>query len=108
MKWRLYYDDGTTFSDEDGKWDDAPMDGVQGVVITDKETGRKVIQAKDFYFMKDDSINFTDDLNPLLRQLKFIKFGRWMPNKEWKGTLKKMIEDSDFPRKSADHKEENL
>ena len=40
MEWKLYYDDQTTFSDEDGSWQDAPAWGVVAIVTADSYVGR--------------------------------------------------------------------
>lgn len=109
IDWRFYYDDGSTFDNEHGTFEDAPADGVVGCVQCDKETGREVWQAFEYYFMfENGEVCGTNDLGPLLRRLGIVKFGRWMPEGEYKGTLKRMIEDPDFPRKSAKRKRERL
>jgi len=33
MKWKIYYDDDSTYSNEDGAWVDAPAHGVVVVVV---------------------------------------------------------------------------
>lgn len=35
MRWRIYYDDKSTFSNEDGSWTEAPKHGVICVVVRD-------------------------------------------------------------------------
>lgn len=76
MLWRLYYDDGSTFSDEDGPWEEAPPDGV--LFAVQWQDGKKeVLSGSDFYFFHDGSFGQTNDLGPLLRKLGIIKFGRW-------------------------------
>lgn len=42
MDWKLYYDDRSTFSSEDGSWLDAPVWGVLGLASPDKWVGREI------------------------------------------------------------------
>lgn len=109
MNWRIYYDDGTTFSDEDGAFTSAPNDGVLGVVVADDDVGRHLLKDKDYYFiLRDGTIGETDDLGPFLRRLGVVKFGRWAGDKPYKGTLAKMMNDPDFPKKSAKKRSEQI
>ena len=40
MRWKIFYDDGQTFSDADGSVGEAKKTGVQAVVMECKEHGR--------------------------------------------------------------------
>jgi hypothetical protein len=40
-KWRIYYDDDTTQSDEDGPWEAAPAHGVVCVVVRDPDSNSR-------------------------------------------------------------------
>jgi hypothetical protein len=61
--WRLYYDDGSTFSSADGTWAQAPNEGVQ-VLVTYQEPPYKVLHdGVDTY---------------RLPGRKTVKHGRWM------------------------------
>lgn len=42
LRWRLYYGDGTTFSDSDGPWDAAPSLNVQALITESDEVGYEV------------------------------------------------------------------
>lgn len=76
MRWKLYYDDLTTFSSEDGIWEAAPTDGVLFLNRWDADGTIETI-SHDFYFNHDGVMQGTEHLGPLLRKLGFIKFGRW-------------------------------
>lgn len=39
LKWKLYYGDGYTFSDQDGEWEDAPSLNVQALVTEHPDVG---------------------------------------------------------------------
>ena len=102
LKWRIYYDDGSTFSNLDGTFEEAPSDGVLGVVEKDADVGRCVYWGKEHYYvLPDGTIGFADDLGPFLRGLGIIKFGRWTGKKPWTRALKRMVEDPDFPSKTS-------
>lgn len=49
MRWRIYYDDGATYSDEDGPVELAPCDGVIAIAQADATVGREILHAKHFY-----------------------------------------------------------
>lgn len=109
MKWRIYYDDGSWFDNEHGSFKSAPVDGVQGIVVADDEVGRHLLKDKEYYFiLPDGTIGATNDLGPFLRTLGIIKFGRWTGDKPYKGTLKRMMDDPDFPKKTAKYKSEQI
>ena len=78
MLWRIYYDDGSTYSDEDGPFDAAPIEGVLAVV---EKRGERVSihQGGDYYFRLDEdgTIVSTDDAATLIRRLGWVKCGRW-------------------------------
>ena len=92
-KWKIYYDDRSTFSDEDGEFDEAPLDGVL-FIIQKRGDIVETLSGGDFYYMVDGEIVSTGDINPLLRSLKFIKFGRWTSHK-------KMAQVEELVRKDA-------
>lgn len=50
MLWRVYYDDGATFSDADGPVESAPCDGVIVIVQADRDVGRELLHRKHFYY----------------------------------------------------------
>lgn len=90
--WRIYYDDGSIFTSEDGAWNDAPLDGVLFVLqkIGDKITTQS---GADFYYLIDDMAVATGDIGPLLRSLKYIKFGRWTSIKRYEAVGKRVAAD---------------
>lgn len=40
--WKLYYEDGSTFSSDDGEWLDAPVFGVMALATADQYVGREI------------------------------------------------------------------
>jgi len=103
MDWRIYYDDNTQFSSDDGEWEAAPADGVICVVVRSERTGRHIFQGSDFYFKVPgtDKLAYADDLGAFLRKLGLVKFGLWTSDKLFESTLIKAQNDTDIPPRSA-------
>jgi hypothetical protein len=47
--WVIWYEDGSSYSDDDGPPDKAPRDGVQVVTVSDVGTGRLMWHSSDYY-----------------------------------------------------------
>ena len=87
MLWIIYYDDGTTFSDEDGTWYAASPYGIQIIMDYMPETPL-VHMGHDYYLMRNDTIMSFGDSS--LRQhiiagieSNAMKFGLWTDNDNW-------------------------
>lgn len=94
MRWAIYYDDGRTYTSEEGSWDEAPTDGVLVVAIKDGDRV-DLLSGSDHYIMVDgETIVTTDDLGATLRRLRFIKFGRWSTNSRMQEALRRAAEDT--------------
>lgn len=53
MRWRVYYADGSTYSDRDGDAFHAPTAGVQ-VVVMETPSGAPLRYGKDAYYWRED------------------------------------------------------
>lgn len=53
MFWRIYYEDGSTFSSEQGSPFDAPRTGVQVIVHEDGD-GLSLMSQSDFYYWEPE------------------------------------------------------
>jgi hypothetical protein len=83
MKWKIYYDDGTTFSDLDGTPDLAPAFGVQAVVCSPDLWGC------------GDIVGLIDYLSqPGMH--KCVRFGRLTTNKKYADVLDMARSDRDI------------
>jgi len=51
MSWRIYYDDGTVFTSDDGKVEAAPLKGVQAVA--EKRDGRTILHVGGEFYRWD-------------------------------------------------------
>ncbi len=50
MRWRIYYDDGSTHSDGVTSVEFAPCDGVIVIAQADDDVGRELLHRKDHYY----------------------------------------------------------
>jgi len=79
-RWRIYYDDSSTFSDADGALSDAPAFGVQAIVC-----------APDAWHCGD----FVGLIDFLIRK-GIVKFGRLTSNEAYHAAVKAAQDDPDF------------
>jgi hypothetical protein len=103
MDWKIFYADETTFSSDDGTWDDAPCDGVIAICVRDEVYGKVVLNSRDFYYQTADGGNndmyCVNDLGPQLRhRCPWLKFGIGISSDKYKHILARATRDPDFPR----------
>lgn len=112
MRWRVYCDNGTTFSDEDGLPSDAPRRGV--IVIVEKAwiVGRSTWKDCDYYWWADegwcggDMAGLLDYLGRV--GLATVLQGRTIPDAQYREIVAQALNDPDFPPKSAKYPREKL
>jgi hypothetical protein len=111
IQWRIYYDDGSTFSNGDGEPEDAPGMGVVFIVCASDAYGRRIMCGWDFYYYRPDApdvkwwgcntIGLIDNLANKPRQTLAVKVGRTVSDFEYQ-TLKRQAEqDPDFNPQSS-------
>ena len=89
-KWKLVYADGSTFSNKDGAWEDAPSDGVQLLMTWEPFWGRRCYQETDHYVISADGEPYgVDGLGAWLRANKKVKFGLMMRTSPYKELIEK-------------------
>lgn len=112
IKWRIYYTDGTTFSNKDGNPYDAPKEGVQVILKTEPDVGRFMIAMKDYYWFDHQRQEwFGGDMAGFYQHLRqpgpsCVTFGTFVTHREYEECVKAALCDPDFPPKSAKHLEE--
>lgn len=112
MQWRIYYANGGTFSSEDGNCREAPPWGVLVIVQQDTETGRSFWKDCDFYWwvklcwVGGDLIGLLDYLAHC--NCAKVLQGRTVPDSIYREAMRRAVNDSDFPRRSAKHSREKL
>lgn len=110
-RWKIYYGDGSTFSNEDGEYYMAPTLCVQAIVLGDEDVGRLLIHGFTSYwwlygewFGGDRNGEFQYDIKRGV--LKYKVFGETISNKKFDEILKRAMTDDYFPMKSAIHPRE--
>ena len=106
LKWRLYYGDGSTFSNADGPPQDAPCCNVQ--VIVSIENGRRILQHgadnptahRDYYWWENDGWVIGDQAGYWQYMSepgwKTVKFGRTIETEKFHEIIKRVLADPDF------------
>ena len=107
MNWRIYYGDGSTFSEEDGTPAHAPGRNVQAIVLRypSVEGQRIILQGFDYYTWDEGGIwdgwNGRDEggLYDYLGEpgFKVVKQGRTIPDEKYHEILEAAINDPDIP-----------
>lgn len=104
MEWKIYYQDGSTFSSDDGDVSEAPAWGVEVIVEPNELVGRELHVRTDYYlYLKDrwESVDFIGLIDFLANELGILKIGRIMNRVDYQKILNIAINDSDFPKKSG-------
>ena len=109
MKWKIYYGDRSTFSDQDGSPWVAPARDVQVIVISDPNHGWRTQAGFDYYvwdcragetrWWGVDQFGFYDYL--IEPGVKRVLFGRTTTSKGFSEIFKLASNDPDFPDKTA-------
>jgi hypothetical protein len=103
LQWKIYYGDGTTFSNEDGGPEDAPADNVQVIGQRNSTVGREVLCEKDFYVFEDNTWVAMDDdgMKAYFRRVGLLKQAETMPTEKFRKLYSLAVVDPELPRKSA-------
>ena len=109
MNWRIYYSDGSTFSDQDGTPWIAPARDVQVIVMESKEHGWQTQALTDYYVWdvrSNEARWWGVDLFGLYDYLiepghKRVLFGRTIGKQEFNEIFKRASEDVDFASKTS-------
>ncbi|KKR10023.1 MAG: hypothetical protein UT39_C0024G0002 [Candidatus Woesebacteria bacterium GW2011_GWA1_39_21] len=103
--WRIYYGDGTTFDNTQGRPEDAPPVNVQVIIQPNRENGRQTIHSWDWYYRRDnfwygcDTWGLFDQL--LWNNVTAVKQGRMMRSEEFDRIMKNAMADPDFSPQTA-------
>lgn len=107
LKWKIFYADNSTFSNQDGEPQDAPGWGVVAVVQEDSVVGVQVHQQNDFYCFAPEfggwyALDYFGFAQYLARPgLKIVKLGDVMPTEKYVSLIASLHKDPDLPTKSA-------
>ena len=102
--WRIYYGDGSVFTNEDGEPHDAPRTNVQVIAQDDWSMGAEMISEFDYYYWEPDTWGwYGADLftvwDVLIRtKYPLIMFGRMMNKEEYKELSKRILAELPTPK----------
>jgi hypothetical protein len=105
--WVVFYDDGSTFSSDDGGPEDAPKDGVLVVVVSDIATGRTMWHSADYYCWHKEGEWVPHNQRGLDRYLSLddepgiYLAGYSVPNATWQKIYRQALDDDRMPPKTA-------
>ena len=51
--WKIFYDDGSVFSNKDGSPEEAPCRGIQIITQSNERVGRSVARSSDYYIYSE-------------------------------------------------------
>jgi len=103
MRWRIYYDDGSTFDNAMGAPHEAPPEGVLCVVAYDRHGRRYIASRQPFYCYDEESGEWWPiDMAGLLDRLRrnriyAFKEGRSVDNALFQAAMHRADIDPDFP-----------
>lgn len=105
LNWRVYYGDGSTFSNEDGPPDQAPGLNVQVIAYRDPEVGNRLQAIHDYYWF-ESGLWAGGDLFGLWYYLqkpglKVVKFGATLARDDFMEIYRKAKNDPDLPAKTG-------
>lgn len=110
-KWKVWYGDGSSFSDEDGLPEEAPGFNVQVITQENEQSGRYNQCLDDYYIFRDGrwfGVDFVGFLDYVVNELGAVKLGRTLTNEKFQKILELAESDPDFPKRSAYHKSEKI
>ncbi len=96
MVWRIYYDDGSVFTDADGSPYDAPRTGVQAIAQPNETVGWYILTSADAFYWEEEreGWNKADEYTKwdhLIRaKYPLLVFGRMMATPDYKKLVDKI------------------
>ena len=105
MDWKIHYGDGSIFSSDDGRPEDAPALNIQAIAQRDDRVGRFIVTRSDFYLFLDNQWIGVDWFGMLdrLMDIGVIKTGRTITSEAYNDVIQRAKNDPGLPRKSAGH-----
>jgi hypothetical protein len=103
IDWRIYYGDGSAFSSEEGRPEDAPRVNVMCIAWYNEDNRRRLAHAADYYFYEEGRWGACDSfgLFEYLIRSKFpvVLFGRLIGDSRFRDIMAKA--DHDLPLEPA-------
>tara|TARA_R110000787_G_scaffold36714_7_gene93588 strand:+ start:18895 stop:19230 length:336 start_codon:yes stop_codon:yes gene_type:complete len=103
--WRIFYDDGSTFSSLDGEPHEAPARGFICALGYDERGKRYIMHGWDHYYFDDEANQFWGcEIHGLIDRLCMRRIGlayflgRTVTRSQWDEFMTLADKDPDFPR----------
>lgn len=103
-EWRIYYDDGTVFTNEDGTPWEAPRTGVQVIAQPNPTVGWYILHSADSYYWEEDregwskADEYTKWDHLVRAYTPLLIFGRQISDESYRIILKKVRKDLPTPK----------
>lgn len=108
VQWKIWYEDGTTFTSAQGDPKDSPTHGVIAVAQADNWLGHEVITGEWYIYRDDvqkwmfcDSFGVKDQMIHYGHVISAVRPGRYVTNFQYHEILKMTMDDPELPRRSA-------
>lgn len=114
MRWKVFYIDGSSFSNVEGPPEDAPGGGVLAIAQEDSAVGCEIHHGNDFYAWDQQydgwyGLDYFGLTQYLMRPgTKIIKLGEAMSTERYRLLLKDIKKDPGLPTKSAHYSWEGV
>ena len=100
INWKIYYGDGSTFTNEDGGAEQAPCGRVICVAFYDEDNRRKICHQADYYLW-DGKRWYSADISGFMQYMqepgfKVVKFGREIGDLKYREIMTKAL-NNDLP-----------
>ncbi len=107
ITWKIFYSDGSTFSNDQGGVEDAPSFGVQVILVKDKNVGRRILRLSDYYLWRPSLNRWTDHedsasviLAMASESWSKLLCGQYLNEEDFEKILIRAHNDPDLPPKS--------
>ena len=106
-KYKIFYDDGTTITDEICPINKIPKRGVQGIVVADPSLGRRTEHSSDFYIFVPTrgtwrGVDYFGMYDYMIEPgFKLVLYGRVLSDEDYRKFWDLMLSDTYLPPKSA-------
>ena len=95
MKWLILNGDGSTWTDEQGSWAEAPSRDVQFVLFRDHQTGWTLRHGGDFFRMDSSGQPVCMDtpgmIDHVTHDLGVVKQGKMLSSDHWQALFRRAV-----------------
>ncbi len=91
--WKIFYDDGSTFSNDDGLAEEAPVDGILAIVERRQNNTVMNHHAKEYYYWTGENwvSGGVGAMERWMRkELPALKYGRWTKESIWQKVIEEV------------------